>query len=317
MSNDEERYEVIFDWKIESFNNNDSLFVVGTPEFVSNLMGSTSWKLSLQALSPNDYFFYLRYVSINFAKIKIDCEISILDSNGSPIEKLENKNVCIFNKFSKLIKVFHVKDLFRLSKSQVVPQDILTVRCQMRQSSFKAQKLFQPEFHLCCTRIERGHFLWTTEDFFSFQLGHSSNMHLVYDQSKIKIITLQLLFDKFEHLGVQVIQAEDCKQICSFCLKISILDAMGKELLSKSNVCPVSSPLYLTTKDNLFDNKNVYLPMGVLTLQVEYIFSIEVTENNDENINRFSYRNLFLVRDTYSYKKKPNPVQCCLSVIRK
>lgn len=113
------------------------------------------------------------------------------------------------------------------------------------------------------------------------------------------IATLELYLDDEKYIQVAGIVAECRPQICLTLFAISILDSTTK--VFKTATCyPRSSSSFLqrlVAQQKLIDSKDPYLPMGILSLQVECMFATEVKESHDENIKQFSFQDLYLVRE--------------------
>ncbi|GBL97573.1 hypothetical protein AVEN_163017-1 [Araneus ventricosus] len=271
-----------FVWKIKNFNFSfNSLWSFDSPIFILHSLYRTRWNIVLYTNSTtykNCVVCYLERQRYDFGpdQLELDYELSFIATDGSVIQSQSF--------LRKAYKKGHVdwtsallanrEEVFVHKKKMFMPDDTFTVRCRM----WKSQGLILESARCSVeTRIdvECRSFFGVIEKFTSIEPSSKSKVCFKSSSEEILLSAMNLCVDDNGELTLQI-KPVDYEPKVMYEFRVFILDVF------KSKVKSASKKLYDTnsccipftfSKEHLIENKGLYLPNDVLTLQCEIFFS--------------------------------------------
>ncbi|KAF8787348.1 Speckle-type POZ protein like [Argiope bruennichi] len=308
-----------FQWKIENFSycwhkKGENFF---SPVFAVNMKEETTeWKL---ALCPKGYSdgrfigFYLcrAYDNSSEDNIEVDFEFTFLSAGHSTPRPLHPKSFKrLFNKgrISGCPEFMKREDLFTLERAVLLPQDILTVRCNMRRVDGESIEKVHI-FARTMIRIEQMNFTWAIKDFSCIE-PYQKVPFFLKSSSKEVFATLNLFLTGqcgSETICVELIYSGKTMKL--FTVQSCILNNESKTIdNTRQEYCfdefsNKEKFIFLLKKKSLIENKEHYLPKNVLSLEFECAASIGIAF---EGIERIELGRNSLVENTSAQQKRPD-----------
>ncbi|GFW15366.1 TD and POZ domain-containing protein 4 [Trichonephila clavipes] len=205
-------------------------------------------------------------------------EISLLDTEGFPLitETIEWS----FQKGDtyKILNFALLKDVFDIRKHEFLSNETLTFR--FRSFSIHGEII---RINMCCARtrldIQRRSFLWTIRNFSSLREGESVSRALRITENKWLYLTLQLTEEG--NVNMRFASNVDVRFNC----RIFIFDMTGKSHTIVFRRSQIDDPLHfnLIAKAYLEANRELLLPVGILTLRFEFVLGIGIAHEEIES----------------------------------
>ncbi|GFT01640.1 TD and POZ domain-containing protein 3 [Nephila pilipes] len=296
-----EKKNFSFTWVIENFSycwqKKDE--EIRSPAFIVETMAKTKWRLILypKGLDEDDVqedfiSFYLERQedSKGPANFTIFYEFSFVGADGSLLvstELLENS----FQKNDKhgCKKFVKRSEVFRIRRKDFLSEDVLIARCRLWNAVRHVTK-----DGLCTARtrigLERKSFLWNIKKFSSFQ----KKICLVNSASEwYSIMKVNFLATGKQTRGtpIQVEVSSDNQKLKFFTIRLYLLQTSGNkteglrdEFTFDKHAKTVLFSLCIS-KEILMENKNLYLPNDILTLQCECAYTTGIAWEGIETIS--------------------------------
>ncbi|GFU44296.1 TD and POZ domain-containing protein 4 [Nephila pilipes] len=277
-------------WVIENFSKR-FLDDIKSPSFIVDSMEETTWHLIL--------YRYIGWIGIRIVRqakhggpeiIQSNYELSVLNSNGYPSIRKENKNC--FKKGDYFDCSFFI-DLYKPAEvwKALSPNETLTVRCQM----WRGEKKISPNADLCFARsvlgLERSTFTWSIRKFKSLQPGQKRSIIL---QSSFKGGPAPVLSISFRNIceqdtmSIDIFSGTGLKRYVFEC-EISLLDIEGKVVNTfkrSSDFDSGSIQKHITKYNRMIDCHSLN---DILTLRCTYQIHFGIVLSRIEDYRRFSY----------------------------
>ncbi|CAL1282224.1 unnamed protein product [Larinioides sclopetarius] len=272
---------------------------IESPAFILDSIDETKWKLRLYPRGQdwsNEIGFYLvrDADSKGSDSIEIEYDLSFLAQDGTILESRSPMIRSFLRKYGFGFNSFAMReDVFGARRSAFLPHDTLTARCRIWKTNGESLKEVQ-----CFARtrigVEKTSFLYSIKNFSTIQSvdkyfyrikSLKNNAYLM-----CMVFNLPGGLNSEETISFDITPRDPNIKLTTF--QLSVLDASGNgtecfrdEFWFDERIGTKRFAL-LRTKRMLMEEKNLYLPDDVLTIQCECAISFDVAL---EEIEKISY----------------------------
>ncbi|CAL1295702.1 unnamed protein product [Larinioides sclopetarius] len=286
-----------FFWAIE---NTSTLYIsndVESPTFVIQSKDKIKWRLKVHNLTR------LGFVKVDIRReedngpdcIEMDFELSILASNGSPLQreasktKFKTNTACSYTLIENCTKVFSERE------DEFLPTDSLTFRCRMWRTGIE---ILKADTCFARTRLhtDKRCFVWAIREFSSLQKGQKKRLFVNSTVPGSPQLILGLFLCGVDE-NYLIIQIDQSSAIRHYCIKgeISLLDSDGRVVHSENtrayidvNSIKIDTFSCFFEKDKIMSSENL-LQNDVLFLRCEFLIGAEPEWNR---IEKYGYLNV-------------------------
>ncbi|GBN94250.1 TD and POZ domain-containing protein 3 [Araneus ventricosus] len=274
---------------------------IESPSFILDSIEETKWKLRLyprgQDWSNEIGFYLVREADSKGAdNIEIEYDLSFLAQDGTSLESRSPMIRNFFRKYGFGFNSFATReDVFGARRSAFLRDDTLTARCRIWKTNGEIPKEVQ-----CFARtrigVEKTSFLYSIKNFSSIQSVDKYVYRIKSLKNNAYLICMTLILpgglNSEETISFDITPRDPNIKLTTF--QLSALDASRNatecfrdEFWFDERIGTKRFAL-LRTKRMLMEEKNVYLPGDVLTLQCECAISFGIAL---QEIERISYDN--------------------------
>lgn len=295
-------------WDIENFSYIDVFSQkLESAVFLSKSLDRTKWKIGCE-MSCDDgtedyYYFYLTRCPSDADQnevdmIVLDCELSIIEENGTSLvsELVTKHDFKKIHNWSTGREFVLKNDVLIDKRVKFMPYNTLHVRCQMSRS---CNKITLPELLNVQTKMERNIFFWNIKKFSNRKTDEVIDVLVKKKVGQTLVLSYKCYKDeKRDKVIFEITSNKSDASIDLYC-ELWALDCTGKGFCKVVDDFPLpnENPYQLSfSRDlsNLLLNKELYLPMDVLSLRVDTFFwcndnaenysspiqNVQVCENN-------------------------------------
>ncbi|GFU42078.1 hypothetical protein NPIL_351671 [Nephila pilipes] len=293
---DTERNACTFLWKIENFSCawHRKGEKIESPLFVADDMERTEWRLLLYPGGDSNENFIAYYLKrYEYSKgsysIEIDYELSFLVEDGTILQP----SITSKNKFTKNQEkgASQFKTRAEIFSTKCLPEDTLTAYCRIW---IRGRKNIGNTniFARTVINVEKLFFVWSIENFSQMESSERKG-YIIKSPFGEHLVTLELFLTGY-----------CCEQLINICIKsynpnvryfrfnsflflttgsrisCGLLEFRVNDLLEEGKL------VILVTKKKLMEEKDIYLPNDVLSLNCECDFPIKITHMGTVRIER-------------------------------
>ncbi|KAG8177235.1 hypothetical protein JTE90_028690 [Oedothorax gibbosus] len=293
-------------WDIENFNNNLLEHKIESTVFLSNSLDQTRWKMCLYTTESNDG------ITLNLTRcgslkqrvheLVLDCELSILDENGSItfVSKQITKHGFVENHTWSPCEAFVSRsEVFSKRRADFIPDNVLHIRCQIWRS-FNNTTL--SELITSQTKIERSYFIWKIENFSCLKDREMKKIHVKTLFSGSPTLSYRFYTDEIYDEAIIEIKPNNGFNLSIWC-EVMALNSTGEMFDWEHNAftlneeCIYKRCLTLNLS-RLLNNKTLYLPMDALSLRIDSFYW-----SSDVNVSPITIPNMQICENIPSTEK--------------